>query len=272
MNVLVTGGAGFIGEATCRALEAANHDPIVFDRSAGGDILDEPALNDAVSQCGAVIHLAGVLGTHELFDTPHLAVDVNIHGTLNVLQACLAHGARYVGITMPQVFPSIYTATKIAATKLATAYHHTYGLPVSHVRAFNAYGPGQKHGEAHPQKIIPTFATFAWERRPIPVWGAGSQTVDLIHVDDLGHLLADALRFGDDEVFDGGTGIPLTVTQVAEMVNGYAGSDAGIEHLPMRRGETPTLLHAFGEGWELLDWKPEWDPDQLRETVDWYRP
>lgn len=267
--ILVTGGAGFIGSAVVAHLERRGEPARVLDLPAG-DIRDAAAMNAAVRNCDGVIHLAGMLGTHELFDTPQAAVDTNVSGTLNVLSACVAHGARYVGITMPQVFPSVYTATKVAATRLASAFHHTYGLPVSHVRAFNAYGPGQHHGPNHPQKIIPTFAVEAWAGRPIPIWGDGTQTVDLIHTDDLARMLVDALGHGDDVTFDGGTGVAYTVTEIAELVLELTGSTAGIKYLPMRRGEIPTAIVATGEGWDRLGWRPSPNLDLLH-TVESYR-
>lgn len=271
MRILVTGGAGFIGGATLRALAAKGHDAATFDQ-ADGDVRDPEAVAAAVRGFDGVIHLAGVLGTHELFDDPQLAIDVNVSGTLNVLNACRDAEAHYVGITMPPVFPSVYTATKVAATRLASAYHHTYGLRVSHVRAFNAYGPAQKHGPGHPQKIVPTFATHAWRHRPIPVWGDGEQTVDLIHVDDLGRLLVDALYLGQDQVLDGGSGEAIIVREVAEECNELVGSSAGIDYLPMRRGEVATKLCATGEGWLHLDWRPRFDLERFAETVRSYKP
>lgn len=220
----------------------------------------------------AVIHLAGVLGTAELFDTPERAITVNVIGSLRILQACEKFGAAYVGITMPQVFPSVYTATKVCATRLATAWHLSRGLAVSHVRAFNAYGVGQHHGPGHPQKILPTFATEAWAGRPIPIWGDGEQGVDLIHTDDLGHMLVDAAYFGrDDYVFDGGTGQMFSVNEVAQMVLDITGSTAGIEYLPMRAGEVPTDIVAQGEGWDLLGWSPKFEDDKFEAAVHSYR-
>lgn len=269
-EVLVTGGRGFIGTAVRNELAWRGINARIVDLPEG-DIRNLGGMFDAVEGCDGVIHLAGVLGTHELFDTPQLAIDVNVSGTLNVLEACVRHGARYVGITMPQVFPSVYTATKTAATRLASAYHHTYGLPVSHVRAFNAFGPGQAHGVGHPQKIIPTFAVHAWQRKPIPVWGDGLQGVDLIHTTDLARLLVDALDHGDDVTFDGGTGTCWAVNHVAQLVARITGWNADIDHLPMRRGETPTQIVALGEGWERLDWKPTFELDQLVDTVMAYQ-
>jgi UDP-glucose 4-epimerase len=173
---------------------------------------------------------------------------------------------------MPPVFPSVYTATKIAADRLATAWHHSHHkLRTSHVRAFNAYGPGQAHGPGHPQKIVPTFATEAWAGRPIPVWGDGQQTVDLVHADDLGRLLVEATRHGDDVTFDGGTGQAMTVNEVANMVLDITESTAGIEYLPMRDGELPTTIIAKGEGWDRLDWAPTFDAARFVEAVHSYR-
>lgn len=268
MRIAVTGGSGFIGRAAVVAATKAGHTAWSFDRSDGNDVLGPL---DGLKDADAVIHLAGVLGTAELFDRPEEAVSVNVTGALRILDWCRDNHAAYVGITMPDAFPSVYTATKIAAARLATAYHHAYGLPVSHVRAFNAYGPGQAHGPGHPQKILPTFARAAWSRRPIPVWGSGNQWVDLIHSDDVGRMLVDALRCGgDDAVFDAGTGHPVTVGQLASQVLDFTGSQAGVEYLPMRIGELETAIRATGEGWDRLGWRPALDWARVEQAVRWY--
>lgn len=267
MNIAVTGGAGFLGQAAIQAADDAGHDVWSFDRSDGHDVLGDLS---GLMGADAVIHLAGVLGTSELFDTPELAVDVNIKGTLRILQWCRENDAGYVGITMPPVFPSVYTATKMCAVRLASAWHKAYGMPVSHVRAFNAYGSKQAHGAGHPQKIVPTFARCAWENEPIPVWGDGSQTIDLIHADEVGRMLVDACRYGDDRTFDAGTGVPVTVNELAQFVLRVAGSTAGIKYLPMRIGEEATQIVAKGEGWETLDWRPDLDWQKVEEVVRSY--
>jgi UDP-glucose 4-epimerase len=281
MKIAVTGGAGFIGAYVVAHAEAVGHDVVVFDNDHRGnkrDVRHFDEVLDGLDGAGHVIHLAGVLGTHELFDNPHLAMDVNVSGTLNVLEWCRHHGAGYTGILMPDAFPSIYTATKVAAARLATAYRHTHGVPVSHVRAFNAHGAGQKHGPDHPQKILPTFATKAWTGEPIPIWGDGTQTVDLVTADDLGRMLVDAVRFGDDDMFDGGTGHALSVNEVADWVRRRVQEldeeipMPDVRHLPMRRGEVLTHIVAKGKGWEKLGWRPQFSWDDVAATVDSYRP
>jgi UDP-glucose 4-epimerase len=276
MRIAITGGSGFIGRAARKWAERAGHEVSTFDRVDGNDIMGPLRGLDGAEH---VIHLAGVLGTHELFDTPRRAIDINVMGALRILEWCRHHGAGYTGITMPDVFPSIYTATKVAADRLASAYHHSHGVPVSRVRAFNAHGPGQAHGEGHPQKILPTFAVKAWAGEALPIWGDGEQTVDLVTADDLGRMLVDATRFGDDAVFDGGTGQAVRVNEVVRFVarrvevkGGPGGGFLRAEHLPMRRGEVPTHIVAKGEGWDRLDWRPEFSWDDVAATVDSYRP
>ena len=266
MIIAITGGRGFIGRATTAYALAHGHAVVSFDRPEH-DLLGSL---DALGDADAVIHLAGVLGTAELFETPELAVNVNVIGTLRVLEWCEKHGARYVGITMPPVFPSVYTATKLCADRLTAAWVVNKGLRASRVRAFNAYGPWQRFGPGHPQKIVPTFAREAWAGRPIPIWGNGTQTVDLVHADDLGRMLVEATRFGMNEVFDGGTGTALSVNEVADRVIRITGSKAGVEYLPMRKGEVPTEIVATGEGWDRI-LGPKFEEKKFEEAVLWYK-
>lgn len=277
MKIAVTGGGGFIGAATIAQGALRGHEIWRFDRQDGNDILGD--LGDlAGAEC--VIHLAGVLGTHELFQNPQEAVDINVTGSLRIMDWCVATGAAYIGITMPDVFPSIYTATKIASVRLANALHHSRKLKVSHVRAFNAYGPGQKYGHGHPQKILPTFAIKAWRGEALPVWGDGSQGVDLIHADDVARILliaAEKTVSGemDNATIDAGSGTAVSVKAVAEHVIKVTGSESEIKYFPMRDGESPTWIFATGEGWGFLDqaegWRPHFDWLKVNDTIEWYK-
>jgi UDP-glucose 4-epimerase len=270
-KIAVTGSGGFIGRYLEEVTTDAGDEFIGFDRVDGNDVL---GTLDGLTGASTVIHLAGMLGTAELFDTPEAAIAANINGTVRVLEWCANNGAGYVGITMPDSsWANVYQATKLCAMRLATAWHRNMGVPVSHVRAFNVYGLGQKHGPQHPRKIIPTFSYHAWRGDPIPVWGDGKQTVDLVHALDVAIMLHQATRFGDDEIFDAGTGVAMTVNMVAGIVNMVTGNDKGIEHYPMRPGEEPnTRIIAKGEGWGKIGWQPDMNIHLLAETVRSYRP
>jgi UDP-glucose 4-epimerase len=270
----VTGGSGFLGQAVIAYGLKQGHEMWTFDRQDGNDILG--SLDD-LRGADAVIHLAGVLGTHELFDAVEDAIDTNITGSYRIMKWCQEHDATYVGILMPDVFPSIYTATKVATHRIATALQHSEGLRMAHVRAFNAYGPGQKHGPGHPQKILPTFATKAWKREKLPVFGSGGQTVDLVHSEDVARMLVDAVHHASEfesRIFDAGTGVPMTVgylaTQVIRMTAWDEG-ERGIQYLEMRKGEEETHIVALGEGWDLLGWRPRFDMQLINEAVQWYK-
>lgn len=289
MKVLVTGGSGWIGRATCLALQDAGHEPLSFDRSSASslcdpsltqDICNPQAVAGAVAKVDHVIHLAGLLGTHELLDHAQRAVRVNVEGGFNVVAACSEQDVGLTEITMPRVNPSLYAATKAAAMDIALAFLAAGRLRCSFVRAYNAFGPGQAYGGDHPQKIIPTFASRAWRGEPLPIWGDGQLWVDLVHVDDVARMLVEAMAFGEGQVFDAGTGYVQTVLEVARkvvsIVAGASGIEAPIEHLEPRPGERRVSTEADvarGEGWELLGgWRPVYDPKRLTEAVESYRP
>lgn len=268
-TVAITGGAGFIGKYVQHALELKDYVPVIVDRSHGVDVLSDE-LEHVLKEVDGVIHLAGILGTDELFDEVDEAIDVNVKGTAHVLRACKDYGLSYVGITMPQVWDNIYQATKLAAVKMANAYHRHYDVPVCHVRAFNVYGEGQKVGK--PQKIVPTFSSLAWQGASIPIWGDGLQLVDMIHARDVAHLLVQALDFGDGRILDAGTGLPMTVNDVADIVTEFADSSSPIKHLPMRRGEHGHGAVATGEGWSDVVKRPWFNLPDLKSVVESYRP
>lgn len=270
-RIAITGGGGFLGSAAITYAESKGHDCWRFDRADGDDVLgDLGALDDAQ----VVIHLAGVLGTSELFDTPEEAIQANVIGTLRVLEWCKKHDAGFVGITMPDSnWANVYQATKLCSLRLATAWHRNFGVPVSHVRAFNAYGEGQKHGPGHPQKFLPTFATLAWAGKPLPIWGTGKQTVDPVDSRDVARMLVDAIDYEDDQVFDAGTGVAVSVAAVAGFVNTITRSDGGVEMLPMRPGEEmDTRIVATGAGWDVLGWHPELSWPRMAEVIQSYKP
>ena len=276
MRVLVTGGRGFIGAFVEKELQKKGYEALIYDRSDGFDIREEEAVRRAVQVCDSVIHLAGILGTEELFESPQQAIDINVKGALNLILACTQLDRQYTAIQMPFTgWTNIYQSTKLCAYNLANAYRIHKGLRCSFVRAYNAFGEFQHvHGV---QKIIPTFATKAWRGEPLPIWGTGEQLCDLIYAGDIAKMLVDALSFGGGQTFDAGTGYPRTVNQIAfgvqTVVAALDGPKSVIEHLPMRSGETQDGIPpiAKGEGWDLLGWKPQFKYSDYISTIEWYK-
>lgn len=267
MRIAVTGGRGFIGSVVTDMVEQYGHEPVVVDKADGRNIFRMYE----IGRVDHVIHLAGVLGTAELFDIPLTAVDVNIRGTVNVLEYCREFGAGYTAVTLPPIFKSVYTITKMCADAFAEAWHLTYNVPVSFVRAYNVFGIGQKWGPGHPQKFLPTFATRAWRNEPLQIWGDGKQTMDVVSTRDLARMLVEATAYSDCELFEAGCGEEISVVDFAEYILHATGSTGGIEYLPMRKGETPSRIKASGLGWNLLGWQPTLNWDEVREAVMWYR-
>ena len=165
-KALVTGGSGFLGKAMHRYLADNGYDAYNFDTGHGtknhiqGSVLNYEEIRAAVSGIDVVFNIAGLLGTTELLDKNIEAIDVNIKGAVNVLEACYHEGVSTVFYpTKPNVWLNTYTITKKAAEDFGKIYSQYKGLDVRMLRWFNAYGPGQK---AFPiRKAIPLFINQA---------------------------------------------------------------------------------------------------------------
>ena len=265
MNVLVTGAKGFIGRYVCAELEARGHTVLPFDIQDGWDIRDPQHVQVFVEDADQIIHLAGLLGTHELYDDVQQAVAVNVGGMANLLR----YNTEELPLTIidqPHIWMNPYETTKQAAVRLARAFAKEGQYPLRVIEVHNAYGPGQAHGPGHPQKIIPTFATKAWAREPLPIWGNGHQEVNLVYVGDVAEMFADSLGWGSRDVV-----AAVQHTNTVNWVSGFVwGVAQGVDeliwvnYLPMRRGEDSTPLPHCGD--------IPFNPDRLAETVESYRP
>jgi nucleoside-diphosphate-sugar epimerase len=219
-----------------RELDARNMGHVTFDRPL--DVRDAHQLSNNLTGIGAVIHLAGALGTSELFGHERDAADVNILGALAVADACRTRRIPMVWIgTGHAGQPNVYAITKLCAQDLLLAAYDN----VTVVKAYHAYGPGQAsfppHGKGHVRKIMPSFVNRALTGMPLEIHGDGSNVIDLIHVDEVARILVDAVDGPRGVVLEAGTGVGLDVRSVAESVIQMTGSCSEIVHLPMRPGE-----------------------------------
>lgn len=295
MRVLVTGGRGFIGRWVVEALQDHGHRPVVLDCRDSpyvmdgcdfhwGDIRDYTAVHQAMAHVDAWIHLAGVLGTSETITTPLPAVETNILGGLNVLEAAAEFRLPGVNIAVGNHWmANTYAISKATVERFCEMYRKERGVPVTVVRALNAYGPGQvpaaPYGSSKVRKIMPAFVCRALVNEPIEVYGDGGQIMDMIFVGDVAEILVQALEHtivngGSEVVIEAGTGRATTVKDIATMVCETAGSTAGIKYLPMRPGEptgsivlgNPRTLQYIQYGGSLVSLE-----DGVKQTIDWYR-
>lgn len=298
-TTLVTGGTGFIGSYVASELFTRGRDVLLLDHlhrhpTPGmevlyGDIRDPVDVSEAMAHADSWIHLAGVLGTAETVQDPRPAAITNIMGGLNVLEAAAHYTLPGVNIAVGNHWMNNpYSITKSTVERFCDMYRRERGVPVTVVRALNAYGPGQApaapYGPSKVRKITPSFVCRALTDTPIEIYGDGSQVMDMIHVADVARVLVDTLEVteasgGLDTVIEAGTGRDTTVLDIARLVAAEVGAqtsmDPEIEFLPMRAGEpessvvlgNPATMAAVGVDLKSLVVLE----DGIASTVEWYR-
>lgn len=268
-KILVTGSAGFIGKFVQDQLHARGFIPISYDHP--NDVNNWIGLLTAMDGCSGVINLAGRLGTSETFGEEIDTARVNILGALTVADVAQRYDIPMVQIgTGHYGQANPYAVTKACAEDLLLLRARELGQKINVVRAFHAYGPGQKmcapHGPSPVRKIIPSFVCRALTGMPLQVNGSGDQMVDLVHVADVARVLVDALSYSSGRVYDAGTGVGLPVVEVARQVIEMCDSTSGIEFVPMRAGEPLNSVVVASE--------PFCDnpfPFGMGETISYYR-
>ncbi|SFG72451.1 UDP-glucose 4-epimerase [Halopelagius inordinatus] len=264
-SVLVTGGAGFIGGHIADTLADHASVTVLDDFSTGAkttvppscdvveaDIRDADAVAAAVEGCDVVFHEAAVVDVSQSVETPIPCHDVNVDGTLNVLEAARTHDARVVVASSAAIYGpptstpieeseptdpmSPYGIDKLAIDHYTRCYHDLYGVDTVALRYFNAYGPGQSAGAY--SGVIDAFFEQARAGEALTVYGDGEQTRDFVHVEDIvqANLLA-ATTDDVGEAYNVGTGTSVTIRELAEEVKAAVGSESPIVHTDPREGD-----------------------------------
>ncbi len=284
MKALVTGGSGFCGTAIVQRLQELGMNPVVFDVNEPkiavefipGSVLDASALKNACKGVDTVYHVSGILGTHELFGTNALAVDINIKGTVNVLEACLANNVEnFMYPTKPYAWVNTYTVTKQAGEEFVKMFGKVYGMNVAILRWLNVYGPGQKLVPV--RKAIPTMCVQALHGVPIEIYGSGDAIVDLVYSEDMAKVTVayTELVKPDQDKRDIGCTIQMTVNEMVETIRSVANSKSAIEHMTMRMGEDSNdpkePLTTFNANHMLSErYVMEVFQEGIRKTLDYY--
>jgi UDP-glucose 4-epimerase len=186
------------------------------------------------------------LGTQETIANPRPAAETNIIGGLNILQAAAQYNVPGVNIAVGNYWmDNTYSITKTTVERFCNMFRVELGLPVTVVRAMNAFGPGQipaaPYGPSKVRKIIPAFVCRALNGDPVEVYGDGSQIMDMVYVTDVAETLVAALKYTEENgpiatPIQCGTGRPTTVKEIAQAVIDAVG-EGELKYLPMRPGE-----------------------------------
>jgi UDP-glucose 4-epimerase len=297
LRVLVTGAGGFIGSHLVEGLVGAGArvKALVRYTSRGswghleevapsvrdsvevvlGDVRDAQFVREQVRGCDVVFHLAALIGIPYSYEAVESYVDTNVRGTLNMLQAARETGGPRVVITstsevygtacytpMDEKHPlqaqSPYSASKIAADKLAESFHLSFGLPLVTIRPFNTYGPRQSA-----RAVIPAIVSQVLAGGDKLRLGSLDPIRDLTYVGDTvgGFLRAGAAEKAVGQVINLGTGEGTSIGDLAQMVMQITGRKLEIvaDHDRVRppASEVRLLIAKTERARELLGWEPE---------------
>lgn len=288
-RVLVTGGAGFIGGALARALAARGHDTVALDdlstgaesrltgagvRLARGDVRDPATVRPLVAGVDTVFHLAALSSVPRSIEDPASANEVNIHGTVVLLDEARKAGVRRfvfasssavygdqetMPITEDRVGSVItpYAVTKLACEAYLAVFARLYGIDTVSLRYFNVYGEGQTDAQG---AVVPRFVGAALRGEPPVVDGDGLQTRDLCHVDDAvrANLMAmDATGRLGGEAINVGTGVGTTMRDLASLVARLAGVTTTAQAGPPRTGDIRASIASIDKATARLGYRPE---------------
>ena len=306
MNLLVTGGCGFIGSNFIRHMlkkypdyriinidkltYAGNPDNLkdIEDNSnysfVRGDICDPEIVNKAMKNMDYVVHFAAESHVDRSIVDGSIFVRTNILGTHTLLESALKHGIkRLIHVSTDEVYGSItrgsfketdiltpsspYSSSKAGSDLLVQSYYITHKLPVIITRCTNNFGPYQ-----YPEKLIPLFVTNILENKKVPVYGTGQNIRDWIYVLDHCKAVDFVLHNGSiGEIYNIGGGAEKTNLEITDKIIEIIGSDRSmIEYVKDRLGHDLRYSLDCSKLREL-GWAPEHDFDEaLEETVRWY--
>jgi len=304
---LVTGGAGFIGAHVVEELVRRGEEVRVLDNfSTGkrdslarvrdritlieGDLRSYHIVREAVGGVDYILHQGALPSVPRSINDPITTNDVNVSGTLNILDAARDAGVkRVVYASSSSVYGankalpksedmtpmpiSPYAVAKLAGEKYCQVFTWTYGLETVVLRYFNVFGPRQDPQSAY-AAFIPKFITGIMDDAPLVIDGDGSQRRDFTYVSNVvdANLKAVKAPGVGGEVFNVACGTSMSVNEVVAHLQGIIGARGNITYGPPRAGDVQRSLAAISKARERLGYAPGVSvEDGLRRVVDWFR-
>ncbi len=308
MRVLVTGGAGFIGRWVVKKLLSDGHRVWILDNLSNGreenirefvgtpnfagftlgDIRDRALLSRlfAEGEFELCYHLAAKINVQESIDNPEDTFESDVIGTFYVLEACREHKTKMVFMSTCMVYDrapenkgidetwpvkpaSPYAGAKIAGENMVLSYYHAYGLPAVVIRPFNTYGPFQKcNGEGG---VVAIFIKRQLEGEALNIYGDGTQTRDLLYVEDCAWFVAES-GYSDavnGRIVNAGCGSDISINKLARLICQDEEKIRHVDHIHPQ-SEIPKLLCDYSLANKLLGWSPRVDlAEGIKRTREW---
>jgi UDP-glucuronate 4-epimerase len=311
MNILVTGGAGFIGSHLVDRLLAEGHRVVCLDnfddfydpalkrrnltdarkdskfRLVMGDLREEGILKRILEEekVEMVAHLAARAGVRPSIEQPLLYADVNIRGTLNLLEACKKYKIRrLVFASSSSVYgnnPKVpfaeddpvdnpispYAATKKAAELICHTYHHLYGMDIACLRYFTVYGPRQR-----PEMAIHQFSRLIHRGKKVSLFGDGSSRRDYTYVDDaIDGTMGALFREHGYEIYNIGESQTTSLSELVQLIEEQMGKRAQVEYLPAQPGDVERTYADIRKARDRLGYQPKINMREgISRFVRWY--
>jgi UDP-glucuronate 4-epimerase len=313
-TILVTGGAGFIGSHLCGRLLREGHPVICLDNFDSfydpnikirnvegwgktfpdrfelitGDIRNAEHLREVFkkNRIDLVVHLAARAGVRPSIEQPLLYQDVNIRGTIVLLEACKEFGIKdFIFASSSSVYGenqrvpfseedldiqpvSPYGATKRAGELLCYSYHHLYGMNIACLRIFTAYGPGQR-----PDMAIHKFTRLIDRGEKVPMYGDGSSRRDYTYIDDLVEgILSIIHRHKGFEVYNLGESQTTSLIELIKLIEEAFGKKANIEMLDSQPGDVSVTYADITKAKRMLGYQPGVNMKEgIKQFVEWYK-
>ncbi len=312
-KLLLTGFAGFIGSHLSERLlndgyelvgidDFNNYyDPKIKERNIvgfkdnknftvyRGDIRDKNILNDMFEKhkIDIIVHLAARAGVTPSLKEPILYEEVNILGTLNLLELARKYNCKKFIFgssssvygecknipfkeTEPDLKPiSPYGVSKLTGEKYCHTYHHLYKLPIIGLRFFTVYGPRQR-----PDLAIHKFTKLIDEGKPIPVFGDGQYKRDFTYVTEIIDGITESINYSKSgfEIFNLGESHTTSVVDLIKLIEQAVGKKTIIDWQEAQPGDVPLTYADVSKAEKLLGYKPRTKPEEgIKKFVEWYR-
>lgn len=304
MEILITGGAGFIGSHILAQLQGRRDmDVVVFDNlSSGskehvpagmelveGDVCDEAAVDVlfADHHFDAVIHLAAQTMVPTSVEQPVLDCQINLEGVLHVLEACRTHGTGHIlfsssaavygdNLHIPlketeRLVPtSPYGITKMTTEHYLRVYHELYGMDATVFRFANVYG--ERQGEKGEGGVVSIFCKLLSQRQGITVFGDGNQTRDFVYAGDIAQAIIRALPLKGYHTMNVSTGQETSINDLIRSFEKAVGYTVPVQYTAPRTGDILRSVLSNEALKRDLGFVPEMDLEEgIRRTYDWYR-